>query len=59
MTRIGMQMVIDSLAMRVFELDEVIDNKTVEKRRIQARIKELEVELNPPTITPFHVIAVG
>lgn len=57
MTRKGAEMVIESLSMRVFEIDDTQQRLADEKQRLQARIKELEQVQDP--IQPHHIISVG
>lgn len=56
MTRVGKQMIIDALAMQVFDVDERIAKLNEDKKRLQTRIMELEAERD--LITPVVPIVV-
>lgn len=42
MTKVGARQVIDALAMRIFEIEEVESRLSIEKQQLRERIRELE-----------------
>jgi hypothetical protein len=42
MTKVGARQVIDALAMRIFEIEEVESRLSIEKQQLRERIHELE-----------------
>lgn len=57
MTKKGAQMVIESLSLRIFQIEETEQRLAEEKAELRARIKELELVEDP--IVPSTIINVG
>jgi hypothetical protein len=60
MTPKGAAMVIDTLSLRVFEIQETKERLSKEEEQLKARIKELEqIRDRPESIQPTRIIEVG
>jgi hypothetical protein len=58
MTSKGAQLVIDSMSMRIFEIQEIRDRLDKEEIALQSRIIELEFERDQKPIQPQPIISV-
>lgn len=61
MTRKGAEHVIETLSMRIFEIEDTQQRLQEEKQQLRARIEELEWVADPVEgpIQPHHIISVG
>lgn len=59
MTRKGAQHIIETLSLRIFELQERRDKINAEEAELRARIVELEKVTDDPEITPQRIVVVG
>ena len=61
MTRKGAELVIETLSMRIFEIEDSQERLEDEKRQLRARIEELEWVADQviEPIQPHHIISVG
>jgi hypothetical protein len=58
MTRKGALVIIDTLALRIFELQERRDRINKEESELRARILELEKVTDDPEIVPSQIVVV-
>lgn len=59
MTAKGAQMIIESLSMRVFQIEEAKERLDEEKESLQARIRELEQIRDADVIRPTAIVNIG
>ena len=59
MTRKGAQMIIETLSLRVFEIQEIREKLDREEAKHKARIVELEKVTDDPEIMPQQIVVVG
>ena len=58
MTRKGAQLIIESLSLRVFEIQDMRERLAAEEAQHKARILELEKVTDNPEIVPSQIVVV-